>query len=276
MHKGLCRREEGCGGQRRRWHEWHCVACKSRKGSLVATTTAAAAAAAAAAADAAAAHNILDNTPSLLLNPQILAEIGKDRIVWDGDIGGMVPRKGLDKSPDISYWRGTYRPRMNSSESFFTSSFSTISESQRRIAPFPSEQVKSGSRSMAVLTFPSACLVKIDRDEHFARRCTSFSVLIFIGRANCSTATVRRFGFSIKDRVYSPAFLWPSVAVKTIRAVGKRAPTDRISRVGVLGAGVFFWVPARLLLSGSESACQILSLAASGPAGEGRQDIESS
>jgi len=107
IYKVLCRRrrgrEEG-GRQQWRWHKWHRVAldgeaakaenvsaCKSRKKSLAAT------AAAAAAADAAAAHKILDNTLSLhLLDVQTLAEICNDCIVGDGEVGGMVPRGGLD------------------------------------------------------------------------------------------------------------------------------------------------------------------------------------
>jgi hypothetical protein len=181
MYKVLCRRrrgrEEG-GGQQWRWHKWHRVAldgeaakaenvgaCKSRKGSLAVT--------AAAAADAAAAHKILDNTLSLqLLDVQTLAEICNDCIVGDGEVGGMVPtgERGGGELDNLQTkvlgegGRKTYRPRMNSFESFFTSSSSTISDSQSCIAPLP---VESGSRSTAILSFPST-LVKTDRDEHFA------------------------------------------------------------------------------------------------------------
>lgn len=102
MHKGF--RRHGGGGRDRRGGQQHCVAAldgktaradvdaarKSRKVSLAA----AAARKSRKGPLAAACLMILDNnTPGLLLNPQILAEIGKDGVIRNVDVGGIVPER---------------------------------------------------------------------------------------------------------------------------------------------------------------------------------------
>jgi len=95
---------------------------------------------------------------------------------------------------------------------------------------------ESGSRWTVALTFPST-LVKTERKERSVRRLICFFVLICrMGRASCTTATVRRLGYLVKDWAYLLGLVWLlPVTVKATIVVGPIGGTpgarENIARV---------------------------------------------